>query len=51
LKPLVIRKSVRHSYHALGVCLSPKAPLRAYKHVKDTHYLQSQEVAQDTPLP
>jgi hypothetical protein len=28
-----------------------KACLRAYTHVKGTHYLQSEEVAQHTPLP
>jgi hypothetical protein len=25
LKPLVIRKSLIHSYHALGACLSPES--------------------------
>jgi hypothetical protein len=29
----------------------PIKPLRAYKHVKDTHYLQNRKVAQCTPLP
>jgi hypothetical protein len=29
-----------------GLAWAHKAPLRTYKHVKDTHYLQSREVAQ-----
>jgi hypothetical protein len=27
LKPFLIRKSLRHSYHALGACLSPQSAL------------------------
>jgi hypothetical protein len=35
----------------LGLAWAHKAPLRAYTHVKDTHYIQSWEVAQHIPLP
>jgi hypothetical protein len=50
LKPFAIRKSLRHSYHALGACLRPQSTFESLYNEKDTHGIQSQEVAQHTPL-